>query len=417
MRIVYVHRAVFPERVGGTYTYIHDLGRRLAERGHEVHVIASARSEGVPRHTALDGMRIHRYRFHRINPVLSTLQHLRGTFAAYEEVVREHGPVDVLSVNDSHLGYTLARSRLGRAACQIPTYHAPSFLEYEFNTAWQIRVEPNPVRRAALKAAVPPLARTQRRFEAGVLEAAQAILVLSRYTRGHIERYHPRVDVSKVRVIPSGVDTERFRPPDDKAAVRRRLGLDERATVLLTVRNLSPRMGLENLIEAMATISGSDEVRDARLALLLCGDGRLRATLEDMIRERNLVGTVRLLGRVAHDELPLYYQAADLFVLPTEAMEGFGIVTIESLASGTPVLGTPAGATPEILAPIDPRLLTRDASVGAIADGLLSWLEWRATDPGPSRYRLEVERKYAWDRVTDEIERFYDDTLRTFRRA
>jgi glycosyltransferase involved in cell wall biosynthesis len=176
-------------------------------------------------------------------------------------------------------------------------------------------------------------------------------------------------------------------------------------------------MGLENLIEAMATIAGADRVRDAGLELLLCGDGRLRATLEDMIRERNLAGSVRLLGRVAHDELPLYYQAADLFVLPTEAMEGFGIVTIESLASGTPVLGTPAGATPEILAPIDPRLLTRDASAAAIADGLLSWLEWRATDPGPSRYRLEVERKYAWDRVTDEIERFYEETLRAFRRA
>jgi glycosyltransferase involved in cell wall biosynthesis len=416
MRIVFVHRAVFPERVGGTYTYIHDLGRRLVERGHEIHIIASARSAETPAFAVMDGLNIHRYSFRRLNPVLSTLQHLASTYRIFAGLA-EKKPVDVLSINDSHLGYGLARSRLGRASCQIPTYHAPSFLEYRFNTAWQARAERNPVRRAALQLAAPPLARWQRRFEAGVLGSAQAILVLSRYTLGHIERYHPHVDPGKVRIIPSGVDVERFRPPEDKAAVRRSLGIDERATVLLTVRNLSPRMGLENLIEATAKIAGTRAAREANVALLICGDGRLRGALEEMVRARGLAGTVKLMGRVPHDDLPRYYQAADLFVLPTEAMEGFGIVTIEALASGIPVLGTPAGATPEILGPIDPRLLTRDTSASAIADGILSWLDWRRDDPGVSPYRREAEQKYAWDRVTGEVERFYEETVRAFRRS
>jgi len=345
MRIVFVHRAVFPERVGGTYTYIHDLGRRLAARGHEIHVIASARSAETAGFAVLDGLNIHRYAFQRLNPVMSTLQHLVHTYRAFGGIA-DKGPVDLLSVNDSHLGYGLARSRLGRASCQIPTYHAPSFLEYQFNIAWQAKTEQSAVRRAALRIASPSLARWQRRFEAGVLASAQAVLVLSRYTLGHIERYHPHVDPAKVRIIPSGVDTERFRPPEDKAAVKRSLGIDGRATVLLTVRNLSPRMGLENLIEAVATIAGSRSAREAGLALLICGDGRLRQQLGEMVRERGLGNTVKLLGRVAHEDLPRYYQAADLFVLPTEAMEGFGIVTIEALASGTPVLGRPARATP-----------------------------------------------------------------------
>ncbi len=415
MRIVFVHRAVFPERVGGTYTYIHDLGRRLAARGHEIHVIASARSAETAGFAVLDGLNIHRYAFQRLNPVMSTLQHLVHTYRAFAGIA-DKGPVDLLSVNDSHLGYGLARSRLGRASCQIPTYHAPSFLEYQFNIAWQAKTEQSAVRRAAIRVASPSLARWQRRFEAGVLASAQAVLVLSRYTLGLIERYHPHVDPGKVRIIPSGVDTERFRPPEDKAAVKRSLGIDDLATVLLTVRNLSPRMGLENLIQAVATIAESRSAREARLALLVCGDGRLRQQLEEMVRERGLGSTVKLLGRVAHDDLPRYYQAADLFVLPTEAMEGFGIVTIEALASGTPVLGTPAGATPEILGPIDPRLLTRDTSAAAIADGILSWLEWRGGDSG-ARYRREAEEKYAWDRVTDEVERFYDETVRAFKRS
>jgi glycosyltransferase involved in cell wall biosynthesis len=283
--------------------------------------------------------------------------------------------------------------------------------------AWEAKSEPNAVRRAALRLAAPPLARWQRRFEAGVLGAAQAILVLSRYTLGHIERYHPHVDPGKVRIIPSGVDIERFRPAEDRAAVRASLGIDGRATVLLTVRNLSPRMGLENLIEAMAAIAGTRAGLEARAVLLICGDGLLRRTLEEMVRARGLTGVVKLLGRVPHDDLPRYYQAADLFVLPTEAMEGFGIVTIEALASGLPVLGTPAGATPEIIGPIDPRLLTRDTSASAIADGILSWLSWRSEDPGGARYRREVEEKYSWDRVTGEVERFYEETVRAFRRS
>lgn len=416
MRIVFVHRAVFPERVGGTYTYIHDLGQRLARRGHEIHVIASARGAETVPFAVLDGLNIHRYAFHRLNPVLSTLQHLTNTYRTFAALA-ETKPVDVLSINDSHLGYALARSRLGRAACQIPTYHAPSFLEYRFDMAWEAKSEPNAVRRAALRLAAPPLARWQRRFEAGVLGAAQAILVLSRYTLGHIERYHPHVDPGKVRIIPSGVDIERFRPAEDRAAVRASLGIDGRATVLLTVRNLSPRMGLENLIEAMAAIAGTRAGLEARAVLLICGDGLLRRTLEEMVRARGLTGVVKLLGRVPHDDLPRYYQAADLFVLPTEAMEGFGIVTIEALASGLPVLGTPAGATPEIIGPIDPRLLTRDTSASAIADGILSWLSWRSEDPGGARYRREVEEKYSWDRVTGEVERFYEETVRAFRRS
>ena len=105
--------------------------------------------------------------------------------------------------------------------------------------------------------------------------------MLSRYTLGLIERYHPHVDPGKVRIIPSGVDIERFRPAEDRIAVRRSLGIDERATVLLTVRNLSPRMGLENLIEAVATIAGSRRVREAGLVVLVCGDGRLRRQLEE----------------------------------------------------------------------------------------------------------------------------------------
>ncbi|MBD3349563.1 MAG: glycosyltransferase, partial [Candidatus Eisenbacteria bacterium] len=110
-----------------------------------------------------------------------------------------------------------------------------------------------------------------------------------------------------------------------------------------------------------------------------------------------------------------YYQAADAFVLPTTAMEGFGSSTVEALSVNLPVIGTPAGATPEILEAIDPRLLTNDASAEGIADGIMRWLEWRSEDPDPSRYRREVLEKYAWPRVVEGVEDYYGEVLSRFR--
>jgi glycosyltransferase involved in cell wall biosynthesis len=406
---------MYPERIGGTYSYIHELYRRLAARGHDVDVIASTRGPHAPPPADQDGIRVHRYAFKRLNPVLSTLQHLRNTCREYERIAAR-SPVDVLTIHESQLGYRLARSRPGRAVCQLPTFHAPVFLEFRFNTAWRIGAEASFAKRFALRVTEPPLEHWQRRFERGILEAADGIVVLSRYSAGHVEREFPSVDPRKVVIVPSGVDTDRFRPADDRAAVRASLGLAPGTVHLLTVRNLAPRMGLENLVRAMVPIAGAASLRGLAVRLTVCGSGPLRAALDSLVAGLGLTGTVALAGKVPDDELVRHYQSADLFVLPTLAMEGFGISTVEALSTNVPVVGTPAGATPEILAAIDARLLTCDTSSEAIARAVVGWLDWRGGDGATSRYRDEVLAKYDWGRVTDRIEAYYAEQVDLFRR-
>ena len=89
---------------------------------------------------------------------------------------------------------------------------------------------------------------------------------------------------------------------------------------------------------------------------------------------RGLQEHVRLLGRIPDDELVRWYRSATLVVMPTQELEGFGLTTAEAFACGTPVVGTPAGATPEILEPIDPRLVTRDTTPEALAEGIVAML-------------------------------------------
>jgi glycosyltransferase involved in cell wall biosynthesis len=413
MHIVVVHRGMYPERIGGTYSYIYELYKRLADRGHRVDVIASTREPEARAAYEFEGIRVHEYAYRRLNPVASTLQHLASTTRLYEKVASED-PVDVLTIHEAQLGHRLAVGPLGRGVCQLPTFHAPVFLEFRFNTAWEIKNEPSALKRLVKRATEPALESWQRRFERDVLEAAHDILVLSEYSRSHIEREFPSVDLGRVTIIPSGVDTNRFRPADDRSAVRDRLGFNEDTLYLVTTRKLGPRMGLENLIEAMPDVIEAATGRGTKVHLTICGDGSLRGALEALISRLGVEREVVLAGRVTDEDLVAHYQAADLFVLPTTAMEGFGISTVEALSTDTPVVGTPAGATPEILNAIDQRLITEDTSAGAIARGIIGWLDWRGEKPDAGRYRDEVLKKYDWDRVAERIEAYYAKQIEEF---
>ena len=104
-------------------------------------------------------------------------------------------------------------------------------------------------------------------------------------------------------------------------------------------------MGIDNLIEAFHR---SKILRQKGL-LLIGGKGLLEDRLKSMVENYDLHGSIRFLGHIPEIDLPQKYQAADFFVLPTRNLEGFGLVILEAMASGTPVLGTPVGAIPEVI--------------------------------------------------------------------
>ena len=105
-------------------------------------------------------------------------------------------------------------------------------------------------------------------------------------------------------------------------------------------------MGLENLVDAMVRVHA--EVPDALCVVV--GRGKLRDQLVARIARKNLQSHVQLLGFVPDEQLPFLYRAADLTVMPSLSLEGFGLSAVESLAAGTPVLVTPVGGLPEVVA-------------------------------------------------------------------
>jgi glycosyltransferase involved in cell wall biosynthesis len=211
----------------------------------------------------------------------------------------------------------------------------------------------------------------------------------------------------KISVIPGGVDIDQFKQCLSPAEARQRLELPQDRPVLLAVRRLERRMGLHNLIDAMAEVVRSHP--DA--LLLIAGKGRLRDELEHHIRSADLTANVRMLGAVSEQVLPMLYRAADFSIVPTTAYEGFGLILVESLASGTPVLATPQGAIPEVLRPLSASLLLESAAPQHLAEGMLEVLTGKRVLPSIEACETYAAENYAWPVIVSKVHAVYRDVV------
>lgn len=380
---------------GGAERMLWEQASRLAARGHEVRIVSRAPAEGSDEVVVHRGIRVRHFRADRA-PLARfiTTSVLGARRAVAAEIAAKD--VDALHVHQPLSAFGALTTRAGRSLPSLYTFHSPAPLEY------RLRRRTSAVHRGGMFGATGAAVLTV--VERASLKRATRIHVLSDFSASLLWRLY-RIDDERIVRIPGGVDLTRFRPVPDRTAVRQELGLPVGRPVLLTVRNLAPRMGLDELVRAMSLLRD----RLPRVLLLIGGAGGLRAPLEAQVRELGLADHVRLLGFVPDDDLPRYYAAADAFVLPTRQLEGFGLVTVEALACGTPVLGTPVGATPEILEPLQPSLLFRDATAEAMAHGLSAFLEALASAPsGMERLRAacrhHAEAYYGWDRSIRELE-------------
>ena len=110
-------------------------------------------------------------------------------------------------------------------------------------------------------------------------------------------------------------------------------------------------------------------------------------------------------------DLPLAYRAADITVVPSLSLEGFGLVTLESLASGTPTLVTPIGGLPEVIEPLAPQCIFAEASTSAMASRLKEILLGSVQLPSEGECRGYASENFAWPRIAEKVRTIYDEAL------
>jgi glycosyltransferase involved in cell wall biosynthesis len=230
-------------------------------------------------------------------------------------------------------------------------------------------------------------------LEGHVLRRADAHVVLSSaFRRVLVERH--RVAPWSVEVWAPGVALDEF-TPGDRARARARLGIDPAAFVAVCARRMVPRMGIDVLLDAWSGVVGE---LPAGSELLLIGDGPLRETFAARAAAPSLAGRVRAMGRISDAQLIEAYRCADVAVVPSVAVEGFGLVVLEAAACGTPSIVSDVGGLPEAAAALDPSLVVAAGDAAALGARLRAAA--RGTLPARAATRSYAER-FAWPAVAE----------------
>jgi glycosyltransferase involved in cell wall biosynthesis len=390
MNILTVADFFYPDIVGGSAVMAYQLMLEMVKRGHGVTVLTRSWGKGAGERD-LDGMRILRYEM----PARQTLYPLavaRSTRALGRILAKER--FDVVNMHHSS----------GGIAAELVKFWTPDLPSvFFFQGPWH--GEAMAREGVSYGGEVQPAGREfkyllRKKIDNFILRRCDAYITLSDYMQREALAISPGSE-GKWFKLSGGVDTRRFFPATDRRQVRAELDLPQDKILLLAVRRLDPRMGLENLLEAMALI----EARRDDVVLLIGGKGELESELRRLIKERGLRNAV-LLGFIEDDLLAKYFQACNMSVVPSVTLEGYGLSTLESLACGVPVLGTlTGGATPEVLGGILPDFLVSDLRAETIAEAVLRLVPAMEAWDGKqvSQLRAFAEER-SWQRVADQVE-------------
>lgn len=378
-----------PDRMSGAVRLAFDEALYLKDLGHDVWVVAPDSSRSHPQYSRLQGLHVlcypqpnigafsaRRIKMHQKQTSLLLANHIQGKV----DVIHGH----------ALLQYDGMISLFGVGTRRCYSVHSPIQLETQANG----RGSSLPKRwRLALAGWL--LNRVEKRC----LAASDLVTCDSEYTRLLLRSLHGDQMLQKPMVIPGWVDLERFRIVAERQVLKEKLNWPTDVPVLFTLRRLVPRMGLDQLLLALRRVKSTG----LRFRFIIGGAGPLRTQLESMAERLDLCDCVCFTGFVSEEMLPAMYAATDAFVLPTTALECFGLIVLEALACGRPVLATSVGAIPEILSPIEARWLARDADGGSIAELLIAFLRGDLPNHEPTSLRNEVVRNYSRNKILQRL--------------
>lgn len=248
----------------------------------------------------------------------------------------------------------------------------------------------------------------KRYVENAVYATGDRFITLSRaFSRILTTTY--KVSEERIRIIPGGIDAHRYDIVQSKQEARQIFGWPTDRPIVFCLRRLAKRMGLEELVLAIAELKR----RDNNFLLLIGGRGQLDSVLKSQIEQLGLQENVRILGPIAESDLALAYRAADFSIVPSQSLEGFGLITLESLAAGTPVLVSPIGGLPEIVSPLDPQLIMPSPAAADIADSMHAVLSQATPLPTADECQRYVRTHFDWSVIAPQVLEVYQEAMTT----
>jgi glycosyltransferase involved in cell wall biosynthesis len=237
-----------------------------------------------------------------------------------------------------------------------------------------------------------------------VINEADKIIVVSNATKNYVLSLG--ADPEKMRVLHNGVDLTRFRPLTEiKDTMREQLGISKDAKVVLTVRRLVYKNGIDTLIESAKAVIK----KNPKVVFIVVGKGPDFKEVKEKIEQFGIQKNFKLVGFVSDKDLPRYYNVADFFALPSKSGEGLPLVALEAMACGLPVIATNVGGTSEIMNENYGKLVP-PSSPESLAEAILDFSH-RDLSALKIDLRRMIEQKYSWDRNVEKLVEIYEELI------
>jgi glycogen(starch) synthase len=242
-------------------------------------------------------------------------------------------------------------------------------------------------------------------YEKEAAQNATLVVTISEYSKQKIINLYG-VDASKIRIVPNGVDPERFTPEGGCTKFQQNLNASDRSVVLFVGR-LIPRKGLNYLIAAAQQVVKLHP----QVLFVVAGDGPLRLSLTAEVERLGLSGNFRFLGDVPDLDLPALYRCADVFAFPS-IQEGQGIALLEAEASGKPVVAFNVSGVAEAVRNGETGMLVQSGNSVAFADALSQLLsDASLREQMGKKGRSLVQSQYTWNQCANKMLTVYQEAI------
>jgi len=374
----------FPPRiVGGIARHCLGLSKALAKNNHEVHVV-TLEFPGAPAFEDIEGVKVHRVKIELGHPNFITWTFIFNHFMEkLVAVLNRNFEFDVIHIHD------------------WLTAPAGIASKYYLNKPLVSTVHSTEVGRA--QGLHSPDSFLIDGLEWWMTYEAEKIISCSISMKWELE-HHFHLPSEKITVIPNAIEKSKYERRIDREAVKRRYGIAPYEKVVLFIGRLVPQKGVEYLVKAIPLIL--QQHRDVKF--VIAGDGWSKNYLEDLARSAGFADKVRFLGFISDSELTELTMSSDVLVVPS-VYEPFGIVALEGMAAGVPVVAANVGGLSEIIEHDRTGVLVYPKNLESLAWGVNRVL----SDPGYSNWLVQnakrkVQEAYSWEAVARRTIQVYE---------
>ena len=387
MKILMLSWEYPPRVVGGISRVVHDLSHRLVNDGHNVTVV-TYRDGNVPYYEDDNGVNVYRIDNFMISPnnfIDWVMQLNFNMIAKVGEIISEKGNFDVIHAHDWLTAYAGKTLKYAYNTPLVSTIHATEagrnsgihddMQKYINDTEWMLTYE------------------------------SSEVIVNSNYMKNELQRLFG-LPYEKINVIPNGVNLNLFNDVQKDYDFRRKFAMDNEK-IILFIGRLVYEKGIQTLISAMPKILAN--YHDSKL--IIAGKGGMLDELKAQVNSLGLGNKVYFTGHLASKDVQKMYKCADISVFPS-TYEPFGIVALEAMLSGTPVVVSDIGGLNEIVDHGINGMKSYAGNPNSLADSILSLLfDPKLCDTVTQNAKAKVKAEYNWTKIADNTHLAYEKAI------